>query len=147
MPVTSNVDPAKIIINCGGANINGFADGTFVNFELDEDEYNTTTGADGFVTRTKTNNRSGVLTITLLQSSPSNNILQGLYDLDRSTPAGSPFPVIVKNLLNLELVTSSAAWVQKLPAIEYSKEITNREWMIKVADAIVTVAGNAIFQG
>lgn len=147
MPVTTDIDPAKIIVNCGGANINGYADGTFISFEMAEDAYTTVTGADGHVTRVKTNNNTGTLTLTLLQSSPSNIILQGLYDLDRSTPVGAPFPIIIKNLLNVELITSSAAWIQKLPTISYSKEVTNREWMIRIADAIVAVGGNVIFQG
>jgi len=147
MPVTSDVDPAKIIINFGGANINGYADGTFVSFEMDEDAFTKTTGADGFVTRVRTNNRSGSCTITLMQSSPSNNILQAIHNIDISTPGGAPVPIVIKNLLNTELITSSAAWIKKIPNIDHGKEVANREWVIDIADAIVTVAGNAVFQG
>ena len=147
MPVTTDIDPAKYIINYGGANIQGYADGVYSSFEMDEDFYNDTTGADGLTTRIRTNNNTGVLTVTLLQSSPSNTILQVFFDIDRTTPRGAPQPLMLKNLLGSELLSSSASWVRKLPSLDQGKEVQNRVWVIKVADAKVFAGGNVLFQG
>lgn len=144
--VLTDIDPAKYVINFGGANINGYADGVYSSFELDEDFYNTLTGADGFTTRVRTNNNTGILTVTLVQSSPSNSVLQAFFDVDRTSPFGSPLPLIVKNLIGTEFISSSAAWIIKLPTLDQGKEVQNREWRIQAADVKVFAGGNAIFQ-
>jgi len=146
MPVTTIIDPARYIINVG-FNIQGYADGVFSSFEFDEDEVNDSTGADGFTTAIKSNNHTGSLTVTLLQSSPSNDDLNRLRQLFLTSPKGFFFPLTVKNLLNAELIIASAAWIRKAPVLSQGKEIENREWVIRAPDAIVTAAGNPIFSG
>jgi len=147
MPITTDLNPALYIINIGGVNISGFADGVFSSFELDEDEVTDVTGSDGYTTRIRSNNNTGLLTLTLLQSSPFNDVLQGFRDLDRTTPKGLPQPIMLKNLLNTELVSSASCWIRKVPTLDNGKEVQNREWAIRIADAIVHAGGNALFQG
>ena len=55
--------------------MSGFADGTFLTVDRDDDQWAKVTGADGTSTRIKSNNRSGNMTLTLKQSSPSNDVL------------------------------------------------------------------------
>jgi hypothetical protein len=146
MPLTTDIDPSKIIINFGGINISGYADGTYALLERNEDLWNSVTGADGFTTRVKTNNFAGLLTLTLMQSSPSNSLLMAFYLLDETEGKGV-LPMSFKNLNSSELAFAPAAWIRKVPNLEHGKELTNREWAIAMSDLTIFAGGNELFQG
>jgi hypothetical protein len=44
------------VLVVGGVPMTGFADGTAIRVEFDEEQFTKTTGADGLTTRSKTNN-------------------------------------------------------------------------------------------
>lgn len=146
MPLTNDIDPSKVVINFGGANISGYADGTYVTVERNEDLFTSVTGADGLTTRVKTNNFSGLATLTLMQSSPVNSILMAFYILDESEGKGV-LPFSMKNLNGDELAFSPSGWIRKVPNLEHAKELTNREWAIEMADLTIFAGGNPLFQG
>ncbi len=146
MPITTDIDPSQNILNFGGANISGYADGTYITVERNEDLWTDTTGADGLTTRVKTNNKSGIITLTLMQSSPSNDILMIFYNLDETANKGL-LPLSFKNLNSTELAFSPAAWIRKVSNLENGKELSNREWIIAAADLTIVAGGNALFQG
>lgn len=136
-------DPKSIVLTVGGAIIGGFADGTFVTVERQEDAYTTTVGADGEVTRVKSNNKLTNVTITLAQTSDSNSILSGFAILDEKSNSGV-VPVLLKEAGADTIVAGGRGWIQKLPNIEYSKEITTREWIIVLAESEMFVGGTAV---
>lgn len=140
MPVRT-YDPAQVIVSIGGAQMSGFADGSFVTVERDEDMFTKITGADGKTSRSKSNNKAGSLTLTLQQTSPSNDILQGFALLDELSNAGV-VPVIVKDASGRATFFSACAWVRKTPNAEYAKEVNNREWVMDLADLDVFHGGN-----
>lgn len=76
-------DPASVVISFGGIPLSGFADGTFLEITADNPQFTKTVGADGYTTRTKSNNYGAQVTITLAQSSPSNDILTSFLNADR----------------------------------------------------------------
>ena len=57
-------DPKQVIITVGGVPMSGFADGSFLTIDRDDNQWTKVTGADGTSTRIKSNNRSGNMTIT-----------------------------------------------------------------------------------
>lgn len=144
MPSPATYDPSKIIVVIGGAIIGGFADGAFVNVEYTNDFFTKVTGADKLTTRVKQNDFSGSITLTLQQSSPSNDILSGFVALDRSANAGV-VPAIIKDLNGTTLVASAYAWVRKPPVVEFSKEVSNREWVLDCAEMEEHVGSNFQF--
>jgi hypothetical protein len=135
-------DPAEVTVGIGGAIMSGYTDGTFVEIARNEATWNSVVGADGIVTRGKTNNRSGTLTLTLKQSSPSNDILSALLVADELTN-GSVFPVIVKDLSGNSLYFSAQAYITTFPSSTFSKDITDRSWVIFLADCDMFVGSNA----
>lgn len=135
-------DPASVVITVGGVPMSGFADGTFLLVDRDEDAFVKVTGADGTSTRVKSNNRAGTLTLTLKQSSPSNDVLSGFAILDELSNSGV-VPVLVKDLSGNSLYFSATGWIQKMPASEFGKEINNREWIIDLVDVDMFVGSNA----
>ena len=140
MAVTT-YDPKQILITLGGVPVSGFADGTFVTVERDEDAFSKVVGADGITSRAKSNNRGGVITVTLQQTSPANDTLSGFLLADETSNNGI-FPIMVKDNSGRSLNFSATGWVKKAPSQEYGKEIATREWEIDVADLDVFIGGN-----
>lgn len=135
-------DPANVVVSIGGVPMSGYADGTFLLVDRDEDAFTKVTGADGFTTRVKSNNRGGSLTLTLKQSSPSNDILSGFANLDELSNSGV-VPILVKDLSGTSTYFSATGWIRKYPSSEFGKELNNREWIIDLADVDMFVGSNA----
>jgi hypothetical protein len=134
-------DPQQVSLSIGGQIASGFADGTFISVEPDEDTFTKVTGADGDVSRSKTANESATLTLTLAQTSPFNDILSALAAADKVSSTGV-FPVIIKDNSGTTVVSSGAGWIRRLPTSGFGKEIENREWIIDMGKTIFFVGGN-----
>jgi len=130
MAVTT-YSPEDVSLSIGGNLVAGFADGTFVVVEREADAMTKVVGADGEVARTRSANRSGMLTLTLLQTSDSNRIL-GDYALDDEADGSGTFDVLLTDNLDNK-VFASEGWVKKVPNAEYGSELSNREWVIDLA--------------
>lgn len=134
-------DPKKTLVTVAGLPISGYADGEAITVEREGDAFTKTTGADGYTARVKSNNRSGSITLTLLQTSHSNTILSALALADEKTNAGV-VPVSVKDLSGTSASYSGTAWIKKVPKQSYGKDISNREWVLDCADLEVMTGGN-----
>ena len=140
MPVRT-YDPKLVILTVGGIPLSGYADGTFISIERSSETFTKISGADGFVSRAKSNDRSGALTVTLAQTSPANDILQAIARQDELTNTGV-VPVMCKDLSGRSTFFSANGWIQKPPTAEFSKEVSNREWVIDLADLDMNFGGN-----
>jgi hypothetical protein len=141
MPVRT-FDPKQCLVIIGGVPMSGFADGTFVSIERTSDTFTKVSGADGIVSRAKSNDRSGTLTLTLAQTSPSNDVLSGFAIKDEMAGAGI-VPILVKDLSGRSIYIAAFGWVKKPPTGEFGKEIANREWTLDLADLDMFAGGNA----
>lgn len=134
-------DPKNVSVIVGGSIMTGFADGTFVEVERNENAFNLKIGVDGEGTRAKSNNKSGKVTITLMQSSPSNDTLSGFTAADELSNTGA-VPVLVKDNSGRTICTALTAWVQKYANASFAKEVTTRKWVLETDDIEMFVAGN-----
>jgi hypothetical protein len=132
-------DEVRVVV--GGVPMSGFADGTFVTIARDEQAFQKTTGADGSVSRAKTANRSGIITITLQQTSPSNDVLSGYMLADEASGDGI-VPILIKDTSGRTLHFSPSAWVQQMPDNEFGKDVSEREWVMDCARIDSFVGGN-----
>ncbi len=137
----STYDPAQVAVIVNGFTMGGFADGTFVLVERDEDAWSLTVGTDGEATRSKSNNRSGTITITLLNSSDSNTVLDGFANSDEVSNAGV-VTVFIKDNSGTTLATAEQAWVQRKASTEFAREATEREWVLRTGELILSPGGN-----
>lgn len=136
-----NYDPKNIILTVGTQALGGFADGTFVSMEFDEDLFSKKVGTDGEVTRVKTNNFTGKFTFTLDQASPSNTHLSTLLLLDKVSNAGVvPVSLVDKN--GPTKVVAASGWIQKMATIEFSGDSENREWVVDCGQVEAFVGGH-----
>lgn len=136
-------DPAQVVINVDGRDISGYADGTFVNIARNADQFTLAVGADGESTRAKSNNRSGRITFTLQQSSPSNDILDEIATQDELDNTGA-VPVRVEDASGTTVAQAEKMWVVKKPDSSFAKEAENREWILETGNLDYTVGGNAL---
>lgn len=125
----ASYNPKDVSVIFGGVPIDGFADGTFINVEFDEDAYTKVTGADRLTSRAATNNYAGNATITLQQTSASNDYLAAIWNADRRT-GGGVVPLLIKDASGRTVIVAKNAWIRRAPAAGFSKQIENREWII-----------------
>lgn len=136
-------DPSEVLVQFGAITVEGYADGTFVVIEDDEDAYSMQVGTDGEAVRSKSNNRGATITITLLQSSSSNDLLSAQHNLDRLSSGGKGIaPLLIKDNNGLAIYTAETAWIQKRPSAEFAREATSREWVLRTNNLIPIDAGN-----
>jgi hypothetical protein len=143
MSATKVYDPASVLMSFAGIPIRGFADGTMVNIEFNEDAFSLQMGTDGEGTRSKTNNRSAKVTISLMQSSDTNDLLSGVHTLDLNSPGGDGVgPLLIKDGQGRSLFLAEKAWIMKSPGAEYGREATAREWVFEMSELIAVYGGN-----
>lgn len=132
-------DFSQVNVIVGGVPISGFSDGAAVTVDFDEQQFTKVTGADGLTTRSKSNNYAGSITLSMQQSSSSNDYLSSLWSADRLNNAGV-VPVLIKDQSGRTLWTAENAWVQGLPSQEFGKELASREWVLD-CDALTGFLG------
>lgn len=133
-------DPSQVNMSFRGVPIVGTAPGTFITVEYDEDTFTKQTGADGEVARARSRNRGAKVRLTLMQTSPSNDMLTAAHAEDRLLGTGSG-TFNMAELNGTSLVNAPEAWVQKLPSLERGKELGQVEWTLDCAAADVHVGG------
>lgn len=141
---TYRPDAVQVLIN--GLPVTGFADGTFVEIDRAADAFVKHVGADGKTSRAGTADKSGMVTFTLAQTSPSNGVLSGIAALDEATGNGV-VSILVRDASGASLHFAESAWVRKIPAAPYSKAIENRVWILDCAFLESLNAGNASQSG
>lgn len=136
-------DPAKVIVTYAQANLTGFMDGTFVEVERDEDSFTKHVGATGDVTRTRNLNRGGKVTVTLVATSPTNDILAALMALDEDD-GESYAPIQIKDTSGTMMCQAAEAWISKPPKVERAKESGSVVWVFDCADLEIFPGGNIV---
>lgn len=136
-----NYNPKEVSIIAGGVDIQGYGDGDFVSISFDEDSFTTISGAAGDISRSLNPSTLATVTITLLNGSPSNDVLSGLHITDRATGLGT-FPLMVKDNSGRSLFLSDAAWVIKFADMTKGKEAGTTEWTLHCANSQMFVGGN-----
>lgn len=122
-------NPKKIQLIVNGRYITGFADGTFITAERNEDSKVPNVGAHGDVVLTESADATGTVTVTLNQTSPS---VRELRDLAKN---GTIFPVQLVDA-NTQTVRAGGtqAAILRSPGLEYGDEVGSVEIPIFVAD-------------
>lgn len=126
-------DAKQVHLVYGGALITGFAEGSFIRVEYNEDRYALTKGADGLGARAKSNNESAKITVGLMPNSPANAVFQSAQMLDKVRNAGA-LPLELTDLTTGDLFTAESAWVMKDPGRDHQKTIQGVPWVLEADD-------------
>lgn len=138
--MSKTYDPKSVSLIIGGHIVSGYDDGTFVEVARNNDTFALVSGADGETTRAKSNDKSGTISITLLQTSLSNDVLSGFAQADELSNGGT-FTVLLKDNNGNTLCSSAIAWVQKVADSAFGKEQNSRTWIIETGELQMFIGG------
>jgi hypothetical protein len=128
-PFVGNYDPKKVLVNFGGNILSGFAPGTFVNIAPDDaDGFKKQVGADGEVGRAQSANNTHSVTVTLMQTSLSSQVLSTIRNTDKLT-GRAILPLTITDLNGATLAFWPQAWIHGDPEWGFGDELTDRQWV------------------
>lgn len=134
-------DPKAVACIIGGIIAEGYTDGTFLTVDRNEDSWMLKVGCDGAGTRAKSNNRSGKIVLTLLQSSKTNDALSALAQADEIANTGT-VPLIVRDASGRTIITALTCWITRPSPAEFGKEVANRVWTLESDNIQIFDGGN-----
>ena len=124
--------------------VSGIVEGTFISFERTVPRSTLTVGADLHAARVLRRNKSGIVTLTLMQSSETNDILSELARLDEEAHNNDwLFNVTIKDTLGRSVFFAPQAFLGNDPMTEYGVELSNREWTLNVINVQRHTGGNS----
>lgn len=140
---TKVYDADQVTVNFAGILMGGFADGEFVTVEPTTDNFTSVVGTDGEVSRSKTRDRRGMVTIKLMQTSSANARLSALAKLDKETPNGAGIGALyINDRQGGSLYEAAEAWIAGEPSVSFDRGATAREWKIECSELRRVDAGN-----
>lgn len=135
-----NYDPNQVFVTFNGVSLTGLDMSTLIKVTRNKDMFTFKADVSGSGTRTKTNDRSAMVEITLTQKSASNQYLSAFAIADENTGAGFG-PLTIKDNLGSDLFIGANAWIVKMPDSSYQTESDTRVWRFEV-DVLVWNLGN-----
>ncbi|CAH1190305.1 hypothetical protein PAECIP111893_00266 [Paenibacillus plantiphilus] len=128
MAQATTFDAKSVTVTVGNVYLTGFGE-SMVEAEKAENNYEVKVGAQGDTMRTKVNNPTGTISVTLLATSP-----QVAY-MDKLAVSGTLVPVTIINAgPPRESITVTEAFVVKPAARSYGNEADDREYEIQCMD-------------
>ncbi len=126
--------------------ITGYGEGTFISIEPVSERFVPVYGAKGEAYRAHNAVRAFDLTLTLSQTSHSNDVLSHLLELDRETLNGS-FTLTFKDSSGTTIFTENSAYIGQEPSQSFSGggSIETREWAIHLPSPSYRIGGNGDF--
>lgn len=134
--------PQDVIYIFAASEIGGFANGTFLSVARNNDSATYEPGGKGSGTRTLTADRSGRVTSTLQQTSPSNAVFSAqltAMELD----GGGISSFLIKENGGDDLHEGATSWVVRRSDAEYATETSNREWIVETDELLGVIGGQA----
>lgn len=147
MALNTNVrvyDAKDIIITFGSLIIEGYGDDEFLRIEAEADDTEDMAGTDGEVAVAPTNDRRGTATLTLLQTSASNDGLSALSNAVKNNRSmtGGIVPFGVADLNGRTILEAANAWVLRAPDRSWTSAPSTLEWMIRLGHIVRIDGGN-----
>lgn len=130
-------DPGRIIVSVNGIAITGFAEDSILTLAPLGENNRLVVGADGELARSIDRNKAWTLTLSLLQTAGSNDVLSLL------SASGAYFLCVVQDASGRTLFTEDEAFCGQEPDVSFGAEIGEREWTIIMPRPARNIGGNA----
>lgn len=124
--------------------VSGFSEDSIVQIERNAETFTMYTGADNLTTRVYNANTSAKITLSLTQTSASNDVLSLLYSNDAAAlSSDTMFSIQVKDNSGRSNYFSDDAYIGVVPNSAFSNSMQVRDWIIHAGDLQTTIGGNA----
>lgn len=131
-----NINEVACSLSAVPLDAGGYAEDEVFSVEWTEDWYSKYVGADGEVTRTRTNNFGCVATLRYAQTADANDRLSALLAADLALPNGGGAGVFaLRDTEGRTVMMAEHAWIIGPPAIKFAKTVQVYEWKVDVANA------------
>lgn len=126
----------------------GYADGEFIRIAYDTEGVIDAVGTDGEVTASLSNDERAIVTLILMKSSDSNDLMSALYKKQLATKLRQGIgALLIKDNSGRSMHQCTSSWIQKPGDVAYGREVGTVEWPIRCAKLISTIAGNITVGG
>ena len=125
-------DPKKVRLYLMTQRVTGYAADTKIVVARNEDNIIPHMGVDGELSAALSRNQSGVLTVSLQNTSVWNGYLAN-WQKQASITGLIFFPVLLEGSQGMGL--STVGWIQKQPDLTYGTEVGQMDWEIGILDA------------
>lgn len=125
-PATYDPDEVRVLIN--GLEVYGFAEGSMVTVERNQDYFNNYTGTRGEVSRAVVRDDSGIITFRLQHTSPFIETIRNLITVDAIAGVPPVIAITIQDPSSYEQVVASFCWINNDGTMEWGNEITEREY-------------------
>ncbi len=135
-------DFKQVAVIVGGVPMTNFAEGDdVISIEFSKEAYELKMGADGEPTRSKSNDNSAKITLKLMKSSDSNDVLNGFYQADKLSNGGI-VSILISDKSGRESHFADKVWIQKGPNAGLGMNVSTREWVLVTGELTSTYGGN-----
>lgn len=162
----STYSPSDVSVIYGLKHINGFVDGSFISIKRETPVFSHSRSMDGHCAISVQKYSTYTVTLTLAQTSSSNQFLHSLQKtmmksltkLDSTSPFSglsslsgikttvsnviSKLPFIIKDSSGNSVFFGTDVWLSEEPEVVYSAGMEGRTWTIKCLNASSSIAGN-----
>lgn len=140
---------ASNVLSLGGVPATGYGKDDAVTITPIGDTFTLEEGVDGGAVRSYSGSKTADVQLTLLQTSPYNDYLSGLYNADVDSSdlgqgGAGVVPLLLEDLAGSTLVKAGSCFISKPPVVRRTKETTDVVWMLKAADVRWFVGGATI---
>lgn len=137
----TNYAPSDVTISFLDLIIGGYAEGTFIEIEMNEDGFLSYVGSTGEVCHTRNHNRTAKITLTLMQTAPTNDALSAIAAADHAVGVSyGPFSAVDAN--GETLCFAAECRISKFPKFERGKEAGTVVWEFMAANMEIFLGGN-----
>lgn len=125
--------------------VSGYSEDSIVNIERSAETFTMYTGADNTSTRIYNANKSATVTLSLQQTSASNDILSLLYANDSASRNSSGlFSLQISDSSGRSRYFSDDAYVGVVPNSQFGNSMQVRDWVLHAHNLDTYIGGNAI---
>lgn len=125
-------DPLKVKLYLGTSRAFGFSPDTKITVSRNNDNAIPHMGTDGELSVALSRDRSGVMTVSLQNTSGFNKNLM-LFQRQADVTGAIFFPVLLEGSQGPSI--STIGWIQRQPDLEYGTEVGDLQWEIGLLDA------------
>lgn len=118
---------SQVVMSFGGAIVEGWET---ISTSRDLPDFKTVNGIRGKNTRVRNRNTAASVEITLLETSPTNQIFNDIVALDKEI-GGARLSFILKDTLGTEVFYSDEAYIEGIANREYAAELGERVWIVR----------------